>query len=205
MTLPPAYGPLERQVALEKTTIAVQFLGMELQTYWLKAMFFGAAAGLALAAYVLGGLAGAVLVQIVAAAGGLFVAVCWAIATSASNFSLSAWQARVSLLEDYSIGALTKVDEGPGRRHPFKSGMFFSTPVLMMVVCMTTAALFAGLLAAAVLGGSGGFGHAGRVLAAILAIGFFGAASFAALLFSRRAPRDAGRGVLDVLRYIDLP
>lgn len=205
MTLPPAYGPSHRLAALEKTKIAVQFLGIEQQNYWLKAIFFGGATGLAIAAYVLGGFAGAPLVQITAAAGGLFVAVCWTIATSASNYWLSAWQARLSLLEDYSIGPLTKVDEGPGRRHPFKSGMFFSTQVLMMVVCLTVAALFAGLLAAAVLGGRGGFGGFWREAVAVLAIGFFAAASFAALLYSRRTPRDGDRGVLDVLRYIDLP
>ncbi len=206
MTLPPQYGPTDRQALFEKIALSSQALDRQFLQFWMTNLFFGGFAALALLGYG-AAVAHAPLVQVFCAAAGLFTTVCWAAAATAMRFEQSIWEGRVRLLEDYTVGPLYGVDEGMGRRHPFKTGMKFSVPALVMVFCLVLAAVFALLLLVALLRPMmfpGGWGF-GRIATAGGILVFFGGASVAALFIARRAARAPAFGLGDNVRYLDIP
>lgn len=201
MTLPHEYGSSHRAALTEKLRLSVDALDREVRQFWAQAFLFGGFAGLAAIGFMAAALVHGPLAQVLAAAAGGFTTICWATAVMGSRYWQSTWEDRVRLLEDYTVGPLFKVDEGPGRRHPFHSGMLFSTPALVMVLALVLAAVFGVLLVAALLELRGGW----RIVGGLAIAGFFAVASLAALRISRTVPRYAPRGPINKDLYLDIP
>ena len=190
---------------LEKLRLSASALDRELTLFWLKALFFGGFVALALLGYALAALSGVVLAQIFSAAAGAFVTVCWIGVCSASRYDQSVWQGRVDLLEDYTIGELSGVDEGPGRQHPLKTGLNLSIPVIMMMFCGVLFAVFATLIVYTLIAyGMPGVWRSPTVKAVVSLIILlcFVLAAYLTLRLSRDAIHERPQGLIDPYRYL---
>ena len=202
----PMPGPssLSGYHALEKLKLAAQALGREQTLLWIKAIFFGGIAAVALGGYAVAAIVHAPLGQVFCAAAGGFVTVCWIATCSAARYWESVWESRVHLLEDQALGPLFKIDEGGGRLHPLKTGLRLSVPVILIVFCSALLVVFGVLLLYPVFmdGGAWRPSVSLRVSAAIVTVAFFAASSYAVLRLARRSIRQEAQGLRDDSRYL---
>ncbi|BCW87805.1 hypothetical protein sos41_09360 [Alphaproteobacteria bacterium SO-S41] len=205
MLLPGTIVQSNSTLTLEKFKLAARALDRERTLLWIKALFFGGFASVALGGYALSAVYQAPLGQVFSAAGGLFITVCWIATCMAARYWESVWEARVHFLEDQAIGILFKVDEGGGRRHPLKTGLRLSVPVILIVFCSVLLAAFGALLLyPLVMNGGAWRPEAGwRIALAILVVALFAVASYGVLRLSRTATRQPPQGLIEASVYLD--